>query len=155
MKVLAIGLMMWMQANCSVPGVNPEHNFCDLNWDHPVPKIVLLPHKELVKEFLKGNGSLAGRSNTLLKAFYNLDTKIIFLEDGRNYNSPMPHSGLAHELLHYVQDMNGLHDRYCIAEMEISTYLMQLHVYRRRFGLNASVTNIINNYKKDRCVTLY
>ena len=41
MKVLAIGLMMWMQANCSVPGVNPEHNFCDLNWDHPVPKIVL------------------------------------------------------------------------------------------------------------------
>ena len=155
MKALAIGLLMWMQANCNAPGVHPEHNYCNLNWNHPVPEIVFLPHKELVQGFLAENGTLGGRSNSNLKAFYNLRTKIIYLEDGRDYNRPMSHSLLAHELVHYVQNMNGLHDRYCIAEIEISTYLMQLHVYQKRFRLKASAATLINHYKKDRCNTLY
>ena len=32
LSLLAKELMLWMQANCNVPGIAPEHNFCDLNW---------------------------------------------------------------------------------------------------------------------------
>ena len=49
LSLLAKELMSWMMVNCNVPGVHPEHNFCNLNWNHPVPEIKILPRKQLVK----------------------------------------------------------------------------------------------------------
>ena len=69
MKSLAIGIMMWMQANCNVPGVHESQNFCNMNFDLPVPKIVMMSERKLLKEFHKRNGSLA-QGTTEIRGFY-------------------------------------------------------------------------------------
>ena len=53
MKALAIGIMMWIQANCNAPGIHPSHNFCDMNMDLPIPKITMMTETQLLKEFKK------------------------------------------------------------------------------------------------------
>ena len=52
MKALAIGILMWMQANCDVPGVAQEHNYCNLNWNQSVPEIVIMPQRQLDSQFI-------------------------------------------------------------------------------------------------------
>jgi hypothetical protein len=155
MKALAIGLMMWMQANCSVPGVHPEHNYCNMNWDYPAPEIVVMSKRQLVNEFQKNGGYIPGRSDNAVKGFYvnrGRERGKIYMLD-QNYSKVLPQADLLHELSHYIQDKNGrLTD--CPPNYEIPTYLMQIHYYREKTG-NGATAKMIKEYKRHFCNTLY
>ena len=155
MKALAIGLMMWMQANCNVPGVLPEHNFCNLNLDQSVPKIVVLPQKALIEKFKSHRGHIPGTSNSAMKGFYvkqGRDRFTIYMLD-QDYSSILPQTDLLHELAHYIQDKNGEMGK-CPAYYEIPAYSIQLHYYREKTGQGATA-DMIDIYKRLWCNTLY
>ena len=155
MKALAIGILMWMQANCNAPGVHPEHNYCNLNWNHSVPEIVVLPRKQLVREFRKNRGQVPGGYNTI-RGFYVHEGKerfTIYMLD-QDYSQILYQADLVHELSHYIQDKNDLITIYCPPNYEIPTYLMQLHYYRKKTGGDARA-RMIDEYKKNTCNTLY
>jgi len=152
MKALAIGLMMWMQANCNVPGVHPAHNLCDLNWDNPAPVITILPQKELARQFRINNGSIPGGDNSRIKGFFVKGTNIIYMKD-QDYSNVLYQSDIIHELVHYMQDQNGLLSD-CPPHFEVPAYLMQIHFYKKETGVGASST-MMELYKRDYCNTLY
>ena len=152
MKALAIGLMMWLQANCNVPGVSPEHNFCNMNYNIPPPNIVLLSHRDLISEFDNDFPSTNGG----VKAFYRYSTKTIFLIKGRDYkNNVVANTLLFHELMHYIHHMNGIGNNGCLAHVEISAYLGMVHRYSKRYKLHSDASPQINYYKRKSCNTMY
>ena len=149
MKSLAIGLMMWMQANCNVPGVAPEHNFCNLNMDLNAPKIVVLPQRALVKKFRSHSGNVPGRSDSIIKGFYVKEGRsrfTIYMLD-QNYSSILPQTDLLHELAHYIQDKNGEMADKCPSDYEIPAYLLQIHYYKEKTGQGATA-DMIDIYKR-------
>ena len=150
MKALAIGIMMWMQANCNVPGVAPEHNFCNMDFDFPVPKIVMMSERKLLKEFHKRNGVLAG-GTTEIRGFYH--EGVIYMKYN-DYSIVEYQADLVHELAHYVQDKNRAIDWDCPSHYEIPVYLMQLHYYNDKTGRVATAPHI-DIYKRNFCNTLY
>tara|TARA_B100000029_G_C17212792_1_gene828724 strand:- start:223 stop:690 length:468 start_codon:yes stop_codon:yes gene_type:complete len=155
MKALAIGLMMWMQANCNVPGVHMEQDFCDLRLNLPAPNIVLIDKQDLFYEFQNQHGKLAaGISAKDIIGFYNFNSDTIYLESKRDYfNDPLAQTNLVHELVHYIQDMNNVPYQYCSSLLEIPAYLMQLHVYNKKFGLRATAPDMYRY--NESCNTLY
>ncbi|SVD94477.1 uncharacterized protein METZ01_LOCUS447331, partial [marine metagenome] len=155
LSLLAKELMLWMQANCEVPGVHPEHNFCNLNWNHPVPEITILPRKQLVKEFRKNGGNIPGRPVSAVKGFYvnrGRERFKIYMLD-QNYSKVLPQADLLHEVSHYIQDKNGLLTD-CPPNYEIPTYLMQIQYYKAKTG-NGATAKMIKEYKRHFCNTLY
>jgi|TARA_B110000263_G_C15305678_1_gene510249 hypothetical protein len=155
MKALAIGILMWMQANCDVPGVAQEHNYCNLNWNQSVPEIVIMPQRQLVKEFRKNNGHVPSGSNNNIRGFYvngGPDRFTIYMLD-QDYSQILYQADLLHELSHYIQDKNNL-SKWCPPYWEIPTYLMQLHFYRKKTGRDATA-KMIDIYKRHSCNTLY
>ena len=152
MKALAIGLMMWMQANCNVPGIAPEHNFCNLNWDVPMPTVTVLPKQQLIKRFKKERGYIPGGSYNELRGFYLRNTDQIYVLD-QDYSRIELQTDIMHELVHYIQQMNGMLT-FCPPYNEIPAYLMQLHYYRKKTG-NGATADMIDVYKEHDCNTLY
>ena len=150
MKSLAIGIMMWMQANCNVPGVHESQNFCNMNFDLPVPKIVMMSERKLLKEFEKRNGSLA-QGTTEIRGFYYRGVIYMKFND---YSIVEYQADLVHELAHYVQDKNNVIDWDCPPHYEIPVYLMQLHFYNKKTGRVATAPHI-DIYKRDYCNTKY
>ena len=145
---------MWMQANCNAPGVHPEHNFCNLNWNQSVPEIVVVLRKQLVKEFKKNHGYVPGSYDDI-KGFYvngGSERFTIYMLD-QDYSEILHQADLLHELSHYIQDRNGVITD-CPADYEIPTYLMQLHYYRKKTGTGATA-RMIDVYKRNICNTLY
>jgi hypothetical protein len=152
MKALAIGLMMWMQANCNVPGVHPAHNLCDLNWDNPAPVITILPQKELARQFRINNGSIPGGDNSRIKGFFVKGTNIIYMKD-QDYSKVLYQSDIIHELVHYIQGENSKLDD-CDTHYEIPAYLAQIYYYKKKTGRRA-ISEAIDQYKGRSCNTLY
>ena len=154
MKALAIGILMWMQANCNAPGVHPEHNYCNLNWNHSVPEIVIMPQRQLVREFRKNRGQVPGGYDTI-RGFYvheGNERFTIYMLD-QDYSEILNQADLLHELSHYIQDRNGdITD--CPPHYEVPTYLMQLHFYKKKTGGDATA-GMIGAYKRNSCNTLY
>ena len=156
LSLLAKELMFWMQANCEVPGVHPEHNFCNLNWNHPVPEITILPRKQLVKEFKNNGGNIPDGNYNKIRGFYlnsDIERFTIYMRNDLDYSMAEYQSDLLHELAHYLQDKNGHHFD-CPPHYEIPTYLMQLHFYKKKTGRGAT-SHLMKEYEKDYCNTLY
>ncbi len=89
LSLLAKELMFWMQANCEVPGVHPEHNFCNLNWNHPVPEITILPRKQLVKEFKNNGGNIPDGNYNKIRGFYlnsGIERFTIYMRNDLDYS---------------------------------------------------------------------
>ena len=153
LSLLAKELMLWMQANCNVPGVHPDQNFCNLNWDKPLPVITILPQKELVRQFRWYNGSLPGGDDSNLKGFYLPGTNRIYVKDQDYSSNVLNQSDLLHELVHYIQNENGLLGD-CPPDYEIPAYLVQIHYYSEKTGQGATA-EMIDEYKKNTCNILY
>ncbi len=155
LSLLAKELMLWMQANCNVPGVHPEHNYCNLNWNQSVPEIVVVLRKQLVKEFKKNHGYVPDGSYDNIKGFYvngGSERFTIYMLD-QDYSEILHQADLLHELSHYIQDRNGVITD-CPPHYEVPTYLMQLHFYRKKTGGDATA-GMIDAYKRNSCNTLY
>jgi len=152
MKALAIGIMMWMQANCNIPGVHPEQNFCNLDWNKPAPVITVLSHNELVRQFKINHGTVPNGNSRSIKGFYLKGTNKIYMKK-QDYSRALSQSDILHELVHYIQNENGLLDD-CDAHFEIPAYLMQIHYYREKTGRSATAGSI-EHYKRKSCNTLY
>jgi len=152
LSLLAKELMLWMQANCNVPGVHPEHNFCNLNLNHPLPVITILPQKELSIQFRINNGTLPGGDSSDIMGFFLRGTNEIYVKD-QDYSNIIYQSDLLHELVHYIQNENGLLGD-CPPDYEIPAYLVQIHYYREKTGQGATA-EMIDEYKKNTCNILY
>ena len=152
LSLLAKELMLWMQTNCNVSGVHPEHNFCNLNWDNPAPALIILPPKELSKQFRIKHGSVPSGDTSNLRGFYLPGTNKIYMRD-QDYSNVLYQSDIIHELVHYMQDQNGLLSD-CPPHFEVPAYLMQIHFYKKETGVGASST-MMELYKRDYCNTLY
>ena len=150
MKALAIGIMMWIQANCNAPGIHPSHNFCDMNMDLPIPKITMMTERQLLKEFKKRNGSLA-QGTSRIRGFY--DNGEIYMKHN-DYSIVEYQADLVHELLHYIQDKNNAIEWNCPPHYEIPVYLMQLHFYRYKSGRTATSPHV-GIFKGYTCNTKY
>ena len=103
MKSVIAFMLLWIGANT------------DYNVQLPAPKIIMLPHAELVEAF--GNKSTNGGGT--LKAFYKPSSDTIYLEDDFNIHDPWKKAILFHELFHYVQDQNGFRPK-CVQERCLS-----------------------------------
>ncbi len=155
LSLLAKELMFWMMVNCDVPGVHPEHNYCNLNWNQSVPEIVVVLRKQLVKEFKKNHGYVPDGSYDNIKGFYvngGSERFTIYMLD-QDYSEILHQADLLHELSHYIQDRNGVITD-CPPHYEVPTYLMQLHFYRKKTGGDAT-SKMIDAYKRNSCNTLY
>ena len=89
--------------NCNVPGVHPKHNFCNLNWNHPVPEITILPRKQLVKEFRNYGGNIPGGNDNKIRGFYlkrGNERLTIYMRNDPDYSMDEYQSELLHELVH-------------------------------------------------------
>ena len=152
LSLLAKELMLWMQTNCNVSGVHPEHNFCNLNWNHPFPEITILPQKELSRQFRINNGTVPDGNDDAIRGFYLPSTNKIYVKD-QDYSKIIYQSDIIHELIHYIQEKNGLISD-CPPHYEIPASLMQIHFYRKKTGRGATA-HLMKEYKKDYCNTLY
>jgi len=141
LSLLAKELMLWMQANCNVPDVHPSHNFCNMDFNFPVPKIILMSPSQLVRKFKGSNSkSIPRGAEKFLRGFYSTNDDQIFLvhyDDelinlmGNDYSIIEYQSIVLHELTHYAQHKNGAFFD-CPPHIEIPSYLMQLHFYKKK-----------------------
>ncbi len=119
MKSVIAFMLLWIGANT------------DYNVQLPAPKIIMLPHAELVEAF--GNKSTNGGGT--LKAFYKPSSDTIYLEDDFNIHDPWKKAILFHELFHYVQDQNGFRPK-CVQEWERDVYPLQKKYLLEVHGLD-------------------
>ena len=120
MKELILSLFLFIAA---------ETNY---NTDLPYPEIVFLPKSELVEMYV--GDSQKDYTPTDLWAFYNLESKKIFLRDTWDLHNPWNKSILLHELIHYVQDMNGVKFP-CTQAMEKESWPLQQKYLRQYHGI--------------------
>jgi len=152
MEALALSLMMWLQVNCSVPGISPEHDLCKLNYNVPVPKVEVVSRRELYKEY---SGADAPSINGGFTAFYRYSTKTIWLQEDDYHNDMIAKTTLMHEIVHYLHHMNGMDNTGCLAELEISAYKTVQHIYNKMYGLYADVSGHIRHYIGNACNRMY
>ena len=100
MKSLAIGIMMWMQANCNVPAIHPSQNFCNMNFDLPIPKIVMMSQRQIVKEFQERNGIMPQGKNSIRGFYYE---EVIYIPDDEKVED----AGYNDVIFKSVQDMRN------------------------------------------------
>ena len=151
-SLLAKELMLWMQANCNVPGIPQEHNFCNMNWDYPFPEVTVFSKKQLIREFRNHSGYIPGGEYDELRGFYLRNTDQIYMLD-QDYSQIEYQTDIIHELVHYIQQMNGFLTN-CPPHYEIPAYLMQIHYFREKTGRGATA-DMIEEYKRHFCNTLY
>ena len=111
MKTLIAFLLIW---------IGTETNY---NVDLPHPEIRLLSQVELERVYYGDNKNPTGQ----LHAFYDPEKNLIYLNENFNIHDAFDKGVLLHELLHYVQDMNGaVGTKFeCIRETELEVYPLQ------------------------------
>lgn len=80
----------------------------------PLPKIKTIQH-ELVQIFAYGDFEYAQAEGKGIKlpnvnAIYDKDRKTIYISDRLDMNDPMTEVTFVHEMVHYLQDINGYTD---------------------------------------------
>tara|TARA_B100001094_G_scaffold95086_1_gene91003 strand:+ start:2556 stop:2987 length:432 start_codon:yes stop_codon:yes gene_type:complete len=121
MKELILSLFLFISAETSY------------NTDLPIPNIVFLPEADLVKMYVGDENKEHNPDD--LWAFYSLENKSIYLRDTWDQYNAWNKSILLHELIHYVQDMNGAKFS-CIQEMEKESWPLQQKYLRQYHGVN-------------------
>jgi len=119
MSELVLALLTWLSANTSY------------DTGFPQPNIVMTTRHNLCQ--LYGINDFDTCNASGLRAFYDKDLTIYL---GMDFSMDSEHkvSGLLHELAHYVQYRNHVHDHTCLGQLEVEAYSLQDH-WRREHGL--------------------
>ena len=118
MKEIITALMIWLGANTP------------FDTNHDIPKVIFLPQEQMEKMFYKGEDEMP---NTL-HGLYDKESDTIILPDTWDRRNPWDMGILLHEMVHYLQDQNGIKFS-CTAEMERDAwptqqkYLKEQHDY--------------------------
>ena len=118
MKEIITALMIWLGANTP------------FDTNHDIPKVIFLPQEQMEKMFYKGKDEMP---NTL-HGLYDKESDTIILPDTWDRRNPWDMGILLHEMVHYLQDQNGMKFS-CTAEMERDAwppqqkYLKEQHDY--------------------------
>jgi hypothetical protein len=108
MKEILTALMIWLGTN------TPFNTNVDL------PKVVFLPQNTMEQMFYGDNDYEPDQ----LHGLYNKDIDTIFLADDWDRNDAWDMGVLVHEMVHYLQDMNGM-EFACSNEMEKMAWPIQ------------------------------
>ena len=108
MKEILAWLMIWLGTNTY------------FNADHPQPNVVLLPQAEMNALYYQDND----HEPDSLMGLYDKERDLIILPDDWDHTDPFDVSVLLHELVHYLQDVNGMTFE-CTAEMEKDAWPIQ------------------------------
>lgn len=119
MSELIIALFAWIAANTSY------------DVDVPQPNIVLTTKHNICQ--LYGINDYDNCAASGLRGFYNKGLTIYL---GTDFNIHDEHSvsGLLHELTHYIQYQNHVHDHTCLGHLELEAYTLQDN-WREQQGL--------------------
>jgi len=118
MKEILTALMIWLGANTQ------------FNTNYDIPRVIFLPQQQL-EDMFYGDAEHLPDS---LHGLYDRDVDTIYLSDDWDRRSAWDMGVLVHEMVHYLQDMNGITFN-CMAEMEKTAwpiqhkYLKQKHNY--------------------------
>ena len=118
MKEILTALMIWLGANTQ------------FNTNYDIPRVIFLPQQQL-EDMFYGDAEHLPDS---LHGLYDRDVDTIYLSDDWDRRSAWDMGVLVHEMVHYLQDMNGIEFN-CMAEMEKTAwpiqhkYLKQKHNY--------------------------
>ena len=107
MKEILVALLLWI-------GTNSNNNT-----DISLPTVLFMEQEQMESVYYVDQN----RSGHLY-GFYNIEKDIIVLPDTWDRNDPWHLSVLLHELVHYVQDINGIKFQ-CTAEMEKDSWPLQ------------------------------
>lgn len=124
MDELLLALLLWIGA---------ASNATELEYNgQPLPTVGYGTHKELVR---MARGKDADPKNYDLQAVYDHKTNKIWLRVGLDTTKERTRAVLVHELVHYLQDVNGtLEKRPCMAANELLAYDLDGE-YRRSHGV--------------------
>ena len=110
MNEILTALLLWIGANSTY------------NTDIPLPTVLFMDQKQMENVYY-GPDYEVGKTGQLY-GFYNLEKDVIVLPDSWDRHKPWHLSVLLHELVHYVQDTNGIQYQ-CSAEMEQESWPLQ------------------------------
>jgi|TARA_Y100000590_G_scaffold452401_1_gene595510 hypothetical protein len=108
MKEIITALMIWIGANSSL----------DTLVD--IPQVIFLPQEQMESLYYSTGNQKSGT----LHGFYNTKQDVVILPDTWDRRKGWDLSVLLHEVIHYVQDMNGITFQ-CLAEMEKDSWPLQ------------------------------
>ena len=118
MKEIITALMIWLGANTH------------FDTNHDIPTVIFLPQDQLNTMYFKDHHE----HTSTLHGLYNKDIDTIFLPDTWDRRSAWDMGVLLHEMIHYLQDVNGV-EFLCDQQMERDAwpiqqdYLKQEHNY--------------------------
>jgi len=127
MNELLSAIVVWLSANFAL-APNPE-----------LPSLHILPAARISQAMHEGSHMLGGQE---VIAFYDDATKTIFLSDSWAARSPTDLSVLVHEVVHHLQNVNGLQYP-CPASREKVAYAAQ------DAWLNMFERNLMDEYDLD------
>ena len=108
MKEIITALMIWIGANSSLDTLVE------------IPQVIFLPQEQMESLYYSAGNKKTGT----LHGFYNTKQDVVILPDTWDRRKGWDLSVLLHEVIHYVQDMNGITFQ-CLAEMEKDTWPLQ------------------------------
>lgn len=100
-----------------------------LNADYPHPTVILMPQAEMNSLYFKDND----HEPDSLHGLYNKEDDTIILPDDWNKDDPFDMSVLLHELVHYLQDVNGMKFN-CTQEMEKDSWPIQQNFLKKVYN---------------------
>lgn len=110
MKEILTALMIWLGANTP------------LDTNHDVPKILFLSQDKMEKLYYVQEQE--SNPNNKLHGLYDTDKDTILLLDTWDRRKPWDMGVLVHEMVHYLQDVNGI-EFSCVNEMERDAWPIQ------------------------------
>ena len=108
MKEIITWLFIWLGTNTY------------FNTNHPHPTVLLMPQEEMNRLYYQDND----HEPDSLHGLYDKSNDTIILPDDWNKEDPFEMSVLLHELVHYLQDVNGMEFK-CTREMEKDAWPIQ------------------------------
>ena len=119
MKEIIMALMIWIGANTNY------------NVDVPAPMFWFITQDQLEQAYYGGEKY----EGVTLHGFYDTKLNLIILPDTWDRTDPWDQSLLLHEIIHYLQDMNGT--KYiCLEEMEKDTWPLQKQYLKEQHNFN-------------------
>ena len=110
MKEILTALMIWLGANTP------------LDTNHDIPKILFLSQDKMEKLYYVQEQE--SNPNNKLHGLYDTDKDTILLLDTWDRRKPWDMGVLVHEMVHYLQDVNGI-EFSCVNEMERDAWPIQ------------------------------
>lgn len=108
MKEILTALMIWLGANTT------------LDTNHDIPTVLFLSQDEMESMFYKGEDPMPHT----LHGLYDSESDTIILPDTWDRRKPWDLAVLLHEMVHYLQDQNGI-EFVCMANMEREAWPLQ------------------------------